>query len=185
MLMAFWYTDSQDHTGAWYWIGIAISLSQTLGLHRKPQGSNHTQRFSDTQQPLIRRIWWSCLVRDRWISLAKGRPARIHHEDCDIAAPIADDVLNNLVAVTDKTRKRFIPPDSAALADMWISLVRISDNLGKILRIHYSVKGPRSNIEDVDASAQELRSCKPQLDFEDNTSDSVLLNAYHIELFYE
>lgn len=110
---------------------------------------------------------------------------RIHHEDCDISEPGADDVLGNLAAIPDNTRRKFIPPGSEALAGMWVSLVKISDSLGKILRIHYRVSGPRPTFEDVDVSAQELRKCRPQFFFEDDTSDSVLLHAYHVELFYE
>jgi hypothetical protein len=185
ILMGFWYTDPQDHTGAWYWIGIAISLSQTLGLHRCPQGNNRSQRLPETHQPLIRCIWWSCIVRDRWLSLAKGRPMRIHHEDCDLPEPGSDDILVNLAAVPSKTRSKFIPPDPEALAKMWVKIVKISDNLGRILRIHYRVSGPRPVFEDVDTSMEELRKCRPQSSFGDDASDSVLLHAYQVELFYE
>jgi hypothetical protein len=59
ILMGFWYTDPQDHTGAWYWIGIAITL-RALGLHRSPQLNGCNQRFQEALQPLICRIWWSC-----------------------------------------------------------------------------------------------------------------------------
>lgn len=183
--MGFWYTDPQDHTGAWYWIGIAITLSQTLGLHRCPQSNNRSQRFPEAQQPLIRRIWWSCIVRDRWLSLAKGRPMRIHHEDCDVAMPGAEDILNNLDSIPLPTRGKFIPLESETLAKMWINLVEISATLGRILRIHYRVIGPKPVVEDINNYAEELRYCKPQQTLGDNASDLLRLHAYHVELFYE
>jgi hypothetical protein len=185
ILMGFWYTDPQDHTGAWYWIGIAITLAQALGLHRGPQGNNRNQRFSVTQQPLIRRIWWSCLVRDRWLSLAKGRPMRIHHDDCDVHLPREEDILNNLETVPPETKNKFIPSESKALAGMWINLVEISSSLGKILRIHYRVNGFKPTFDDINASAEELRACKPREDHTNSASELVLLHGYHVDLFYE
>lgn len=185
MLMGFWYTDPQDHTGSWYWIGIAIALSQALGLHRSPQLNNRNQRPPQSQQPLIRRIWWSCVVRDRWLSLAKGRPLRIHHDDCDISMPGPEDILNDLEAVSSQTTDRFIPSESGILAKMWINLVKISDNLGRILRIHYRVSGSKPTDEDIQTSADELRSCVLYVGLKDDASDLARLHVHHVELFYE
>ena len=183
--MGFWYTDPQDHTGAWYWIGIAITLSQTLGLHRCPQLNNRSQRFPEALQPLIRRIWWSCIVRDRWLSLAKGRPMRIHHEDCDVPMPGAEDILNNLNNIPFRIRGKFIPLESELLAKMWINLVEISATLGRILRIHYRVIGPKPVIEDINNHAEELRDCRPRQILTDDASELLHLHEYHVELFYE
>ena len=183
--MGFWYTDPQDHTGAWYWIGIAISLSQTLGLHRCPQLNNRSQQLPEAQQPLIRRIWWSCVVRDRWISLAKGRPMRIHHEDCDVPMPTAEDILKNLDTIPTRIRGSFVPAESETLSKMWINLVEISATLGHILRIHYRVNGPKSIIEDIHHSAEGIQRCKPRGILKIDASDLVRLHAYHVDLFYE
>jgi hypothetical protein len=183
--MGFWYTDRQDHTGAWYWIGIAISLSQTLGLHRCPQLNQRSQQLPGAQQPLIRRIWWSCVVRDRWISLAKGRPMRIHHDDCDVPMPTAEDIVNNLDTIPVHIRGKFVPAESEILSKMWINLVEISATLGHILRIHYRVNGPRPLVEDLHNSAEELRHCRLGETIQDNASDLVRLHEYHVQLFYE
>lgn len=185
ILMGFWYTDPQDHTGAWYWIGIAITLSQALGLHRCPQLDNRSQRLPEAQQPLVRRIWWTCIVRDRWLSLAKGRPMRIHHDDCDVPKPSSEDIFNELGAIPKRARDKFVPAESNLLAKMWIDLVKICATLGKILRIHYCVAGAKPTIEEIDASAEELRACRPHKAFNDNSSDLLLLHIYHVELFYE
>ncbi|RBQ77930.1 hypothetical protein FVER14953_09360 [Fusarium verticillioides] len=154
ILLSFWYTDPQDHTGAWYWIGIAISLAQGIGLHRNPRSSGRTRQIYPQEQALRRRIWWSCVVRDRWVSLAKGRPMRIHGEDCDLPFPTSQDVLQELDSVADDARRRFIPADSTALTSLWLRLVRISDVLGGILRLHYRVSGPDPTVDDIDKYAQ-------------------------------
>ncbi|KAF5614147.1 cutinase transcription factor 1 beta [Fusarium subglutinans] len=158
MLLSFWYTDPQDHTGAWYWIGIAISLAQGIGLHRNPRSSTRARQIHPQEQALRRRIWWSCVVRDRWVSLAKGRPMRIHSEDCDLPFPTSQDVLQELECVADEAKRRFIPADSAALTSLWLRLVRISDVLGGILRLHYRVSGPDPTVDDIDKYAQQIES---------------------------
>jgi hypothetical protein len=110
---------------------------------------------------------------------------RIHHDDCDITLCGPEDILNNVEAIPPQTRDKFIPSKSDILARMWIDLVKISAALGKILRIHYRVNGPKPNLEDINTSMEELRSCRPQDVLRDNPSDILLLHAYHVELFFE
>ena len=110
---------------------------------------------------------------------------RIHHDDCDIPLPTPGDILDDFVAIPSQTRDKFIPTQSEMLATMWIDFVKISAALGKILRIHYRVNGPKPNVEDINTSAEELRECKPQEILGDNTSSLSLLHAYHVDLFFE
>jgi hypothetical protein len=79
---------------------------------------------------------------------------QIHPDDCDVPLPGYVDILNNLETIPIQTREKFIPTESETLAKMWINLVKISATLGKILRIHYRVNGPKSNVEDVDTSIE-------------------------------
>ncbi|KAM0263713.1 hypothetical protein ACHAQJ_001027 [Trichoderma viride] len=186
ILLGFYYTDPQDHTGAWYWVGIAISLSQNIGLHRSSRlSSRGQQQASPARESLMRRIWWACVVRDRWVSLARGRPMRIHNEDCDVPIPVAEDVLNELESVAGPGRTKFIPADSTALAEMWIRLVRICDTLGNILRVHYRVNGIVPSIAEIDKYAQELQALAQDDVVSDGSSEGLSIHAYQIELFYQ
>lgn len=198
LLMGFWYTDAYDHTGAWHWVGIAISLAQSLGLHRKPSrrsavsGGDNTRRAS-----LIRRIWWTCLVRDRWVALAKGRPVRIHDEDCDVPVPVLDDFAGDLEAAANPSFQHLLPAGGAQsatpLARMWLRLVSISALLGRIVRAHYRVQGPPPSLEDIDAFEKELRICgqsdvSADVDMVEDDhpeiADHLRLHANHVDLFY-
>lgn len=58
-LLAFWYSDLAERTDSWHWMGIAISLCQTLGLNRDPDRGHYNKNLSDRQRQLWRRIWWS------------------------------------------------------------------------------------------------------------------------------
>ncbi|KAJ5669034.1 hypothetical protein N7462_010104 [Penicillium macrosclerotiorum] len=185
--MSFWYTDVQDHTGAWYWIGIAITLAQGIGIHRctsvRTQGN---QALSDDRQYIKRRLWWTCVVRDRWLSLAKGRPMRIHDEDCDAIPPGVSDILLELREISPEARQRFIPSNEDQLAPMWVRLVGISSVLGRILRAHYRLNGPKPSVENVDelfATLCEYQSSRTPGSYDIN--DTVLLHEYHLELFYQ
>ncbi len=66
-------------------IGLAIKLCISLGLHRKP---------SPTQFGLAaefdKRLFWSCYVLDRDITIVAGRPPSISDRDIDTPVRIPD-----------------------------------------------------------------------------------------------
>ncbi|KAJ9605303.1 hypothetical protein H2200_009960 [Cladophialophora chaetospira] len=185
ILMGFWYTDPQDHTGAWYWIGIAISLCQNLGLHRDPRSNIRGPGPSESYVRHARRVWWTCFVRDRWVSLAKGRPMRIHHEDCDVPMPVASDILLDLEQVPSELRHKFLPLDYEALAPVWVRLVQVSGVLGDILRAHYRATGPRPSLETIDNLTEQLERCALRGQVPESSGDCLRIYAEQVELFYQ
>ena len=78
--MTYWYETPDDQKDTWHWMGVAISLSHTIGLHRNPEKST----MDPKRQRLWKRIWWSCFMRDRLIALGMRRPTRIKNEDYDV-----------------------------------------------------------------------------------------------------
>ena len=147
--------------------------------------TSRTLQPSQARQALMRRIWWTCLVRDGWVSLAKGRPMRIHSEDCDAPMPVPRDILGELEAVCTPARELFIPADSGVLASMWIRLVKISDTLGSILRVHYRASGPDPSFEDLDKYALELQGCAQESNISYDMSDALCIHAYQLNLFHQ
>jgi len=73
--------ESKD---AYHWLGLAISLSYSLGLNRGTLNPNTSIR----KKRLERRIWWTTFIRDRTLALntsgVANRPVRIHTNDCDV-----------------------------------------------------------------------------------------------------
>ncbi|CRK42713.1 hypothetical protein BN1723_016064, partial [Verticillium longisporum] len=61
LLMTYWYETPDDQKDTWHWMGVAISLAHTIGLHRNPATTSMPLR----KQKLWKRIWWSCFMRDR------------------------------------------------------------------------------------------------------------------------
>jgi len=78
--MTYWYETPDDQKDSHHWMGIAVSLSHTIGLHRNPERSNMDLK----RQRLWKRIWWSTFMRDRLIALGMRRPTRIKNEDFDV-----------------------------------------------------------------------------------------------------
>jgi len=87
LLMTYWYETPDDQKDSHHWMGIAVSLSHTIGLHRNPERSSMTQK----RRKLWKRIWWSTYMRDRLIALGMRRPTRIKDEDFDVPLLELDD----------------------------------------------------------------------------------------------
>lgn len=88
-LFGFWWEGPEDQKDSWHWLSAAVSLAQTLGMHRSTvhSGMHHRQRS------MLKRIWWSIYIRDRHAAAALGRPCRIQDEDCDVEMLTVDDFL--------------------------------------------------------------------------------------------
>ncbi|KAJ6444633.1 C6 transcription factor (Ctf1B) [Purpureocillium lavendulum] len=87
LLMTYWYEDPDHHKDARHWMGVAISLAQTLGLHQNPNSTG----IPAPKQGLWKRIWWSCFIRDRLIALGMRCPTRIQDNDCDVPMLVESD----------------------------------------------------------------------------------------------
>jgi hypothetical protein len=84
-LMSFWWSSPTDQKDTWHWLGNAISLAVSMGMHRSTRNSLLNVR----QQRLWKRIWWSLFTEDKHAAAALGRPVHIHFNDCDVE-PLAE-----------------------------------------------------------------------------------------------
>ncbi|KAJ9628263.1 hypothetical protein H2204_009380 [Knufia peltigerae] len=79
-LISFWWNGPTDQKDTWHWLGIAISLALTLGMHRSTEHSD----MKPKDRSLWKRIWWSLFAEDKHAATALGRPVHIRKEDCDV-----------------------------------------------------------------------------------------------------
>lgn len=79
-LMSFRWDNPIKPKDRWHWLGIAISLAVTIGMHRSDVVSN----LPLEQARLWRRIWWSLYTEDKHAAAALGRPMHTHAADCDL-----------------------------------------------------------------------------------------------------
>jgi hypothetical protein len=127
LLISFWFCDSNDLMQTWYWTGIAFGLAQTMGLHRNPDTDYLNGSVVSAQhRRLWRRIWWSCVIRDSWVSYLMGRPLRIHSEDCDCPMPTEADFSDD-----DQDT------NAIKLQRLWLNLLELTNVLREVLILNY------------------------------------------------
>lgn len=77
ILMTLYYEPTEGHRNVWYWKEVAVSQAFAAGLHLETEDPG----LPNSSRSLRRKIWWSCYVRDRVISLMVKRPPRIRGDE--------------------------------------------------------------------------------------------------------
>ncbi|OBR11795.1 Fungal specific transcription factor domain-containing protein [Colletotrichum higginsianum IMI 349063] len=140
LLMTYWYETPDDQKDTWHWMGVAISLAHTIGLHRDPAATSMPVR----KQKLWKRIWWSCFMRDRLIALGMRRPTRIKDEDFDV--PMLQESDFELEVLPEENK--VVPAESMLLRDvsmqrelaaLCISKAQLCICISHMLKAQYSV----------------------------------------------
>ncbi|EFY95118.1 Zn(2)-Cys(6) zinc finger domain protein [Metarhizium robertsii] len=140
MQMTYWYETPDDQKDTWHWMGVAISLAHTIGLHRNPGSTS----MSTSKQRLWKRIWWSCFMRDRLIALGMRRPTRIKDEDFDVPMLVESDFDIQPLAEGISV----VPPECTLVRDvgmqrelaaMCISKAKLCLCISHMLKTQYSV----------------------------------------------
>ncbi|KAI1025287.1 hypothetical protein LB504_010020 [Fusarium proliferatum] len=188
LLMGFWYSDTEDRLGPWHWNGIAISLCQTVGLHREPDASlDHSQYRSSIDRHLWKHLWWCCFFRETWLSVGMGRPMRINSVPADTPKPDANASESLYSELTDSQRRRYIPQDPENLFLLWDDLLSVTSILSRILSVQHLAKRTLSTHSEVNDLERELRGHHKHLDYlRAGATDPVLtLHMYHFELFFD
>ncbi|OQU97001.1 Fungal specific transcription factor domain-containing protein [Cladophialophora immunda] len=188
LLLSFFYTDTQDRATAWHawqWTGTAITLCQTMGLHRDLDAMGPETHFQRDQVSLFRRIWWSCFVCDRWLSLSHGWPMRIQLEFCDTPFPVPEDVYKELHALPNSITEKYFSPDHRTLATLWVNFVRLSKALGNTIQNFYSLQGSLPGLQVVKRCESEILECDTNGAEGGTTDDIVAFHAYDLKMFRE
>jgi len=137
--MTYWYETPDDQKDTWHWMGVAISLAHTIGMHRNPETSN----MEPSKKKLWKRIWWSCFMRDRLVALGMRRPTRVKDEDYDVPMLTEDDF--EIGPISDSIT--ILPQDSVMrdisaqkeLARMCIAKAKLCLCISHVLSAQYSV----------------------------------------------
>jgi hypothetical protein len=74
LLMGQYLHGSLELNNCWTVVGLAIRMAQGLGLHL--EAGNFTSDI--IEQEIRKRVWWSCFIIDRILSMKVGRPPTIH-----------------------------------------------------------------------------------------------------------
>lgn len=78
LLMTLWYRSPDDHKDPWHYVGLAAALARKTGLHQ----GQIIAAIDPGRQPLLKRIWWCCVMRDYMIAYGMSRPVHIRLREC-------------------------------------------------------------------------------------------------------
>lgn len=79
---------------AWLYVGMAIRMAQDLGMHKNADQWTHdgTSLFTSVELQERRRIWYTCVIMDKYVSSYMGRPLSISEREFDTELPSIDEV---------------------------------------------------------------------------------------------
>lgn len=92
LLMLSYHTSPSQMRANTYWLGLAIYTAREAQAY-----SYEDCRHSIQQKRTLKRLWWSCILRDRVVSLGVRRPLFITSADFDFSLPplTADDLFDD------------------------------------------------------------------------------------------
>jgi len=82
---------------------------------------------------------------------------RINPEDCDVASPSVEDVLEDIQSLPELVLASYFPSDLVILAKTWTSLVQLSNLLGDILARNYRPRKDRMSSTEVETLESKIR----------------------------
>jgi hypothetical protein len=112
----------------WYTLGKAIRMAQDIGLHRSCSNWNLPASEIETRH----RVFYACYILDRLMGARAGKPLTILDRDFDTELPVAHEVY-------DDNRP------GPSIYHSFISLIQLSEILGRILKALYAPKSKHSN----------------------------------------
>jgi hypothetical protein len=95
LLMGQYLHGSLELNNCWTVVGLAIRMAQGLGLHL--DAGSFTSDI--IEQEIRKRVWWSCFIIDRILSMKVGRPPTIHDGPgikVDMPLAVDDEYLNTI-----------------------------------------------------------------------------------------
>ncbi|KAK4891048.1 hypothetical protein LTR27_010255 [Elasticomyces elasticus] len=141
LLMTYWVENPNDgrEKEFYHWMGICLETAKLVGL-------NHSSVLAQVDlkaRRLRKRLWWSCFMRDRLISLSARKPLRIRDEDHDVPMLGLDDFEQGMLPDRYNSVLHGYAREGVrtALAQLCIQKVRLCVSIGHVLTTRYTVLG--------------------------------------------
>ncbi len=180
--MSYWVSDVNALTGSWHWLGVAINLAYSLGLHRL---SSYHPEHREAPGSLLERIWWCIHCREVWSSIAYGRPLRIHLDDVNTALPTETETKFCSTMRGNAIIESYLSEEIGTVSQVWICLVRLTVVLAKILSTLYTAQGSESTAEQLKQTECDIRRCIQGLPDDNKKSQILNIHITQIRLYYE
>lgn len=101
---------------AWIYMRMAVTMAQDLGMHKTAEGWRRAggSMFTRAELQERRRIWYACVVMDKYVSSYIGRPVAISARDFDTELPSEDAVRSFVEYPFSPAHKGSSPKDGRA-----------------------------------------------------------------------
>lgn len=177
LLMGQYLQSTDAPSTCWNTIGLAIRISQGVGLHFEPRCCQRQlcqNGHDQLEREMRRRTWTGAVLFDRVLSLTYGRPLMIH--------PVKSKALFVLPSAIDDEYLSRDPenpgcqnPESISLMECYVQAVKLQDILGQVLTSFYNRESDES--DDVGKNDQESSDTASRTNRIDDTDLQVLLNV--------
>lgn len=148
-----------DTAFTWSLMSTAVSIAQTIGLHRDPSAWLSVPPW---ERQLRRRLWWTLWTMEKWIALARGMPSHLHEDDSDVPMITMGDINETLSE----------PCENHAHLPHLVSLTGI---LSDICRTYYTVRASSLTSSDLQYSLDAARPLRARLkEWRDNLPDTLI-----------
>ncbi|KAF5384170.1 hypothetical protein D9615_003165 [Tricholomella constricta] len=131
---------------AWTYIGMAIRMAQDLGMHRSADGWARVdlggRLFGEWELHERKRIWFTCVIMDKYVSTYIGRPLMIFERDFDTTMPNEDDPeeVEEWAPSSFPENSEMPPPVPGRIISCFNASARLSCILSMIVQAIYAVR---------------------------------------------
>ncbi|KAL0946295.1 hypothetical protein HGRIS_012543 [Hohenbuehelia grisea] len=132
---------------AWTYIGMAIRMAQDLGLHRSADSWARAdlggRLFSDSELHERKRVWYGCVIMDKYVSTYIGRPLAISDRDFDTPLPEEDEIEERDLWKPHPSQPIHgvpLPPTEGRIISCFNASASLSNILGLILQGIYAIR---------------------------------------------
>lgn len=102
ILLSFWGGNPDDNWNFYSWIGMGVTIAETIGCHRSLTGTH----LSPQDRSLLKRLWWVLAIRDGLSAALIGRPFKVNLDHCDVDVLAATDFEQDLDLSVDLTTQQ-------------------------------------------------------------------------------
>ncbi|PLB44163.1 hypothetical protein P170DRAFT_313886, partial [Aspergillus steynii IBT 23096] len=138
LLMSYWEESPNGLKDGWHWLGLVLSVAQTIGLHRK------TESADGDSMRIRTRLWWCIYTRDSVMALDMRHPMHISsiefdtqplmidHFQLELSEPTVNSIgYSGLLGNAEHQR---------SLAVIFIAKVTLCHSVKHVLESQYSVE---------------------------------------------
>ncbi|TFK71119.1 hypothetical protein BDN72DRAFT_479127 [Pluteus cervinus] len=129
---------------AWTYIGMAIRMAQDLGMHRSADGWARVglggRLFGEEELHERKRIWFTCVIMDKYVSTYIGRPLMIFERDFDTSLPSEDELEEQEEWSTVSLTGERTPPVPGRVISCFNASANLSCILSRIVQTIYAVR---------------------------------------------